>query len=304
MTLTRELRTSVAFILAILLALTAFVWGNQRLVHAQAAPLSMAEQVNCFIEQGAQGSFNPATDYCQGTPPGESGDPSLAEQIICYADWVLEQTDPNLPFDPQLDYCNMPPPPAPQCDDGIDNDGDGLIDYPADPGCTSSSDDDETGGGIMPQCMDSVDNDSDGLTDYPADPGCTGILDNDESNGGGGGGDNGADIAVSKAVSDTTPAASTTVTYTITVTSTGPDSTNNLRITDMLPAGVSYVSDTGNGAYATSTGVWTIGTMASGSTTSLSITVMVVATTGTEVTNSASVSNSSASDSNAGNNTS
>jgi len=33
---------------------------------------------------------------------------------------------------------------APQCSDGIDNDGDGLIDYPADPGCSSPDDDDET----------------------------------------------------------------------------------------------------------------------------------------------------------------
>lgn len=27
-----------------------------------------------------------------------------------------------------------------ECNDGIDNDGDGLIDYPADPGCLSLSD--------------------------------------------------------------------------------------------------------------------------------------------------------------------
>jgi hypothetical protein len=32
----------------------------------------------------------------------------------------------------------------PDCHDGIDNDGDGLIDYPADPGCTSLTDEDET----------------------------------------------------------------------------------------------------------------------------------------------------------------
>jgi len=228
MTLTRELRTSVAFILAIAFALTAFVWGNQRLVHAQAAPLSMAEQINCFIEQGAPGSFNPATDYCQGTPPGQSPDPSLAEQLICYVDWLLEQTDPNLPFDPQLDYCDMPEPPAPQCQDGIDNDGDGLVDYPADPGCTdadddteapnptdsgpacsdgadndqdglidmadpgcsSPADDDETdgGGGGSPACSDGADNDGDGLIDYPADPGCTDANDTDETDGQGGGG--------------------------------------------------------------------------------------------------------------------
>ncbi len=34
-------------------------------------------------------------------------------------------------------------PPA-QCADGIDNDGDGLIDYPSDPGCSGPGDDDET----------------------------------------------------------------------------------------------------------------------------------------------------------------
>ena len=33
---------------------------------------------------------------------------------------------------------------APQCSDEVDNDGDGKIDFPADPGCTSASDNDET----------------------------------------------------------------------------------------------------------------------------------------------------------------
>ncbi len=36
--------------------------------------------------------------------------------------------------------------PPPGCADGIDNDGDGLVDYPADPGCFSPNDDDETSG--------------------------------------------------------------------------------------------------------------------------------------------------------------
>lgn len=39
-------------------------------------------------------------------------------------------------------------PPAstnPECSDGTDNDADGLIDFPADPGCSSDNDDDETG---------------------------------------------------------------------------------------------------------------------------------------------------------------
>jgi DNA-binding beta-propeller fold protein YncE len=42
-----------------------------------------------------------------------------------------------------------PPPPTAACSDHIDNDGDGKIDYPTDPGCNSPADNDETdtGGG-------------------------------------------------------------------------------------------------------------------------------------------------------------
>jgi outer membrane protein OmpA-like peptidoglycan-associated protein/plastocyanin len=35
------------------------------------------------------------------------------------------------------------PPPAAQCGDGVDNDADGAVDFPADPGCTSEDDEDE-----------------------------------------------------------------------------------------------------------------------------------------------------------------
>ena len=54
------------------------------------------------------------------------------------------------------------------CGDGFDNDGDGLVDYPADPGCSSLGDSDETN----VQCSDGIDNDSDGNIDFPADPEC------------------------------------------------------------------------------------------------------------------------------------
>jgi MYXO-CTERM domain-containing protein/uncharacterized repeat protein (TIGR01451 family) len=60
------------------------------------------------------------------------------------------------------------------CSDGKDNDGDGTTDYPADPGCTSPDDTDETD---VPQCSDGLDNDSDGLIDYPNDPSCSSYLD-------------------------------------------------------------------------------------------------------------------------------
>jgi hypothetical protein len=70
---------------------------------------------------------------------------------------------------------------VPQCSDEKDNDGDGLIDFPNDPGCDSPQDDSEVNGGSSPQCSDGKDNDGDGRIDYPDDPGCTDRTDNDET---------------------------------------------------------------------------------------------------------------------------
>jgi endoglucanase len=74
-----------------------------------------------------------------------------------------------------------PPPQAAACADGLDNDGDGRVDFPADPGCTAAGDTDE----FDPPpaaCADGLDNDGDGLADFPADPGCTEAGDADEYN--------------------------------------------------------------------------------------------------------------------------
>lgn len=69
------------------------------------------------------------------------------------------------------------------CEDGLDNDGDGLTDYPSDPGCISASDNSEREAAGA-QCDNGVD-DSDSediIADYPADVGCAGPTDNDERN--------------------------------------------------------------------------------------------------------------------------
>ena len=47
------------------------------------------------------------------------------------------------------------------CDDGIDNDGDGLVDFGADPGCQSATSPKEN-----PKCDDGIDNDGDGKIDW------------------------------------------------------------------------------------------------------------------------------------------
>jgi hypothetical protein len=79
-----------------------------------------------------------------------------------------------------------PPPPDPvyyACNNGADDDGDGKVDYPADPGCSSGSDNDEYNAPPPPPaaCADGSDNDGDGKIDL-ADPGCSSSSDNDEYN--------------------------------------------------------------------------------------------------------------------------
>ena len=70
----------------------------------------------------------------------------------------------------------------PACADGKDNDGDGKVDFPDDPGCSSAEDDDETDPPPPPkQCADGKDNDGDGKIDHPADPGCSSAEDDSES---------------------------------------------------------------------------------------------------------------------------
>ena len=51
--------------------------------------------------------------------------------------------------------------PPPYCSDGIDNDGDGLTDYPEDSGCVDAASYIED-----PACQDGIDNDGDGLIDF------------------------------------------------------------------------------------------------------------------------------------------
>ncbi len=67
---------------------------------------------------------------------------------------------------------------APACSDGKDNDGDGKIDYPADPGCSSKNDKSELNPSV--ECDNGIDDDRDGLADYPKDPGCSSLADKSE----------------------------------------------------------------------------------------------------------------------------
>lgn len=71
------------------------------------------------------------------------------------------------------------PPPRPACDDGIDNDGDMVIDL-NDPGCVGPEDDSEGDPPEPPTCADGIDNDEDGTIDYPDDVDCAAAGDDGE----------------------------------------------------------------------------------------------------------------------------
>ncbi|MCA9547940.1 MAG: hypothetical protein KC613_26225, partial [Myxococcales bacterium] len=66
-----------------------------------------------------------------------------------------------------------------ECNDQVDNDGDGRVDL-ADPGCERGRDGSEADPAEPPVCANGLDDDGDGLTDYPDDPDCDAAGDPDE----------------------------------------------------------------------------------------------------------------------------
>ena len=101
--------------------------------------------------------------------------------------------------------------------------------------------------------------------------------------GGGGGGGGGsapiltipADLSVTKSVDVASPDVGTDVVFTITVSNAGPSNATGVVVTDLLPSGFSYVTDNSGGAYDSTTGRWSIGTLAVGTNQTLAITATV-----------------------------
>ncbi|MBI5951939.1 MAG: DUF11 domain-containing protein [Chloroflexi bacterium] len=96
-----------------------------------------------------------------------------------------------------------------------------------------------------------------------------------------------ADVSVVQIVNNSTPNINDNIVFTITVSNAGADIATGVVINDDLPAGLTYISDNGGGAYNNTTGEWTIPSLAPGSSTILRITARV-ANAGAK-TNTASV---------------
>jgi hypothetical protein len=101
-----------------------------------------------FNQKGLNGTQGPPGP--QG-PKGDPGATGAAGGLSCADEQRIKAAAPTF----ALSAACVPPAPAAQCADGTDNDGDGLKDYPADPGCTSATDNDEADACADPEAQSS-----------------------------------------------------------------------------------------------------------------------------------------------------
>ena len=88
-----------------------------------------------------------------------------------------------------------------------------------------------------------------------------------------------ADLSLTKTVDDDTPAIGSTVIYTVTVSNAGPSAATGVAILDQLPAGLAFLSaTTSQGSYDNASGLWSVGTLNSGSAATLTISATVNST--------------------------
>lgn len=85
-----------------------------------------------------------------------------------------------------------------------------------------------------------------------------------------------ANLGVAKTASSMSPVIGTDITFTIVAKNDGPDQATNVQVTEVLPAGYTYLGcKTEHGTFNNTTGIWTIGTMANGASATMTITANV-----------------------------
>ena len=105
------------------------------------------------------------------------------------------------------------------------------------------------------------------------------------------------DLVLAKTVDNSTPNEGATVTYTVQLTNNGPDAATNVVVTDIVPAGLTYVAgasitggDSSDDSDPAGAGLsWTVNTLANGASTSLTFQATVDAgTAGSTIVNTSS----------------
>jgi uncharacterized repeat protein (TIGR01451 family) len=110
-----------------------------------------------------------------------------------------------------------------------------------------------------------------------------------------------ADLSLAKFVSKARPNVGQVITYTVRLTNNGPSTATGVRIRDVLPAGLTFVSARpSQGNYNSTTGIWTVGTVPNTASRGLQIQARV--TSHSAQTNRAIISHSNQFDPVTGNN--
>ncbi|GET40678.1 DUF11 domain-containing protein [Microseira wollei] len=82
-----------------------------------------------------------------------------------------------------------------------------------------------------------------------------------------------ADLSLTQAVSNTALTVGNPVTFTITLNNSGPANATGVKVKDLLPSGINFTNATSSfGTYNSQTGIWDVGTVASGSNATLTLT--------------------------------
>ncbi|WP_198293619.1 DUF7507 domain-containing protein, partial [Algoriphagus resistens] len=112
------------------------------------------------------------------------------------------------------------------------------------------------------------------------------------------------DLGITKMANNGAPDVGSTVDFTITVNNSGPSPSTGILVSDQLPDGYEYVSDSpSQGTYDEGSGIWTVGNLASGASATLSITARVLEpVSGADFENHTSIIGSNENDPNPANN--
>ncbi len=105
-----------------------------------------------------------------------------------------------------------------------------------------------------------------------------------------------ANLSLTMNASSTTPNVNENVTFTLNVRNSGPDNATGVTVRDLLPSGLTFVSSTQGSAYNATTGIWTIGSLASGANATLQI--VATPTTGGAFINTAEIQTADQQDAN------
>ena len=210
MTLVRR-ACAAATILLIAIAI-AQVMGNQRVVHADVVPVS-GQEIVCQVYEYLQAEGLPIppglnADGCDG----EGGGTPTPGSTQC-SNLIDDDGDNKIDFIPGNDLGDPDCENLADNTESPENPGGGGGDGGGDGGGNPGGGDSGGGsGGPAPQCEDSIDNDGDGLIDSN-DSGCENAADNDETNptssGGGGGGGGGGSGGSTEAATSTEAVAAT-----------------------------------------------------------------------------------------------